>query len=264
MKIPLMLSRIAAAGFDPTILQGKTACIFGVGGLGAIVAEMLVRTGIGTLILVDRDIVGPENLNRLGYSSEDLGLPKVTALARKLEELAKVRGKEFPLKIETYFNDVIAWEELPKVITKCDIIFTCFDNLEARLEVNYWAVKYRKPIVDGGTSENGLRGRVIVVIPKQTPCLGCYFDSDTLYSLSGDEDNETGSCNASLPTTMAIVASFQVDQGIRILLSKSPVVSRLNINLDDDITVTVIRDLKPRTDCKYCGDLGEEERNCRQ
>jgi len=247
-----MLERIANSGFDPLKLRDKTACVFGVGGLGSIVAEMLVRVGIGSLVLVDRDVVGPENLNRLGYTAEDIGKPKVTALSNKLKEIAKALGDEFSVEITEYQVDVIAWDELAGVVKDCDILITCFDNLEARLEVNYMAVKFNKPLIDAGTSDNGLRGRVIVVIPHVTPCLGCYFDSEALYD-SGNEKTIDAPCNASLPTTMAIVASFQVDQGLRLLLGKENIFARININLDDDISITRFSDLKPRKDCKYCG-----------
>ncbi len=252
MKIPPMLERIANSGFDPVKLHSKTACVFGVGGLGTIVAETLVRVGIGKLILVDRDVVGPENLNRLGYTPEDIGKPKVVALSNKLAALARALGEDFKVDIVSYHADVIAWDKLPSVVEECDIIFTCFDNLEARLEVNYYAVELNKLLVDAGTSDNGLRGRVIVVKPYITPCLGCYFDEEALYSRDIEEEINAP-CNASLPTTMAIVASLQVDQGLRLLLNMENVYARININLDDDISVTKFSDLKPRKNCRYCG-----------
>ena len=57
---------------------------------------------------------------------------------------------------------------------------------------------------------------------------------------------------------MAIVASLQVDQGLRVLLKKRNVFARININLDDDISITTFSDLKPRKDCKYCGVRDEQ------
>jgi len=248
-----MLSRIASAGYDPALINQKTFCIFGVGGLGVLVAEMLVRAGAGKLILVDRDVVGPENLNRLGYDAKDIGKAKVDALAEKLQELAKIRGQGFPLNVEKYFVDVIAWDKLNHLIKRCDIILTCFDNLEARLEVNYWAIKNRKVLIDGGTSENGLRGRVITVIPYKTPCLGCYFDDTTLYTLN---EEESGSCNASLPTTMAIIAAIQVEMALKLLHNKK-VTPRINVNLENGVNVVEIHDVKRRRNCRFCGGVHE-------
>ena len=83
INVPLIFSRILLSNINPLKLVNKTAAVFGLGGLGVLVAEMLARVGIGKLILVDRDVVELENLNRLGYSYEDLNIPKVEALAKK-------------------------------------------------------------------------------------------------------------------------------------------------------------------------------------
>ncbi|MHA1608512.1 MAG: HesA/MoeB/ThiF family protein [Candidatus Njordarchaeales archaeon] len=250
-RLPPMLERVKRAGVNPELLHSKTVCVFGVGGLGAIVAEMLARIGIGRIIIVDRDIVGPENLNRLGYDVEDVGKPKVEALAKKLSKLARVMN-DFSPTIEAYYADVIAWEKLPEIIEKCDLIFTCFDNIEARLEINYWAVKLRKPLIDGGTSTDGLGGRIITVIPYDTPCLGCYFGSGTMLKLEEGE-NISGSCDASIPTTMSIVAALQVDSGLKLLHEKK-VAPRIIISLrEDEMIVFQDYNVKRRRDCEYCG-----------
>ena len=245
-----MFSRIMFAGINPFDLNKKTATVFGLGGLGAIVAEMLARLGFGRLILVDKDVVGLENLNRLGFSYSDVGKPKVEVISKKLEELSKAR-QDLPLKIEKYMVDVIAWEKLPEIVKKSDILFSCLDNLDARLEINYWAVKQKKPLIDGGTSLNGLRGRVLTVIPYSTPCLGCYFDRTTL---TGEEvDGSTLNCGASLPTTMAIIAAIQVEMGLRILL-KREIIPRILVNLEEnEIIVVNDKNVKRRRDCPYCG-----------
>jgi len=83
INVPLIFSRILLSNINPLKLVNKTAAVFGLGGLGVLVAEMLARVGIGKLILVDRDVVELENLNRLGYSYEDLNIPKVEALGKK-------------------------------------------------------------------------------------------------------------------------------------------------------------------------------------
>ncbi len=245
-----MLERVKRAGVDPELVHSKVACVLGVGGLGVLVAEMLGRLGIGKLILVDRDIVGPENFNRLGFEVEDIGKPKVNALANKLAKISKILGNFAP-DIETYYVDVIGWEKLPEILKKCDLVFTCFDNVEARLEINYWIVKLRKPLIDGGTSTDGLGGRVITVIPYKTPCLGCYFGEGTLVELGGEE--ESGSCDASLPTTISIIAAIQVDQGLKIL-HNNDVAPRIIISLRNN-SITVLSDdkVKRRRNCEYCG-----------
>lgn len=249
--VPLMFSRILMAGINPLDLAEKTATVFGLGGLGVIVAEIMARLGIGRLILVDRDIVNLENLNRLGYNISDLNKPKVEAFKNKLEGIKKAR-ENLKLEIETYYVDIIAWDKLGEIVRNSDIIFTCLDNLEARLEVNYWAVKYKKPLIDAGTSLNGLKGTVITVIPYETPCLGCYYDVDTL--LESENEETAVNCGASLPTTMTIVAAVQADMGLRILLGKrNKIIPRIFVSLSEGISVTRDTNVKRRRDCKYCG-----------
>ena len=247
-----MLQRVAMSGINPRVLAEKTISVFGVGGLGSIVAEMLVRVGVGKLILVDKDIVGPENFNRLGFDVEDIGKPKVEAIAKKLKKIGEIRGKDFPLEIETYYTNVIGWGELPNIVERSDLIFTCFDNPEARLEVNFWAVKKNKVLIDGGTSEDGLRGRIITVVPYKTPCLNCYFGEGTIMEVEENIILITEACNASLPTTMAIVASLQVDQGLKYLLNKQ-IVPLIFVNLEEDPIIVVRKDVKRRKNCEVCG-----------
>lgn len=248
-KAPLMFSRLVNTGFSPYKLRDKTVSIIGLGGLGVLVANMLIRLGIGNFILVDRDTVGEENLNRLGYSPEDIGESKVSATKKMLEGFSKLRGS-FPLHIETYKKNIIAWNELEGIIERSDITFGCLDNLKARLEVNQWNVKAEKPLVDGGTSQNALRGRIDAVIPYKFPCLGCYYSANSLTSLGGEEKDYD--CGRSLPTLMNLVASFQVDQGLRILLKKKGVYPRIFINLEGQISVSRITEVERRENCQFC------------
>ena len=251
IDMPLIFSRISLSGINPLILSKKTVSVIGLGGLGVLVAEMLARVGIGKLILIDRDMVSLENLNRLGYNFNDLNKPKVEALKEKLNGIIKAR-ENFELELETYFVDIIAWDGLKDVVKKSDLILTCLDNIEARLEVNYWTVKYKKPLIDGGTSLNGLRGRVITVLPFNTACLECYYDKDSLLKL--DDDGSELNCGASLPTTMAMVAAIQVDRAIRLLMgNNNKVIPRIFINLENDIEINQDYNSKRRRNCRVCG-----------
>ncbi|NVM03440.1 MAG: ThiF family adenylyltransferase, partial [Candidatus Helarchaeota archaeon] len=171
LNSPKMFSRIIFMGYDINKLLTQTTLICGAGGLGVIVAQILARTGIGKIIVVDKDIVEEENFNRLVYDRNDINKPKAVVLAEKLKQIrnAKNIDKKFHLQTEAYDNNVIAWQELEDLIDRSNLIFTCFDNEEARIEVNAYAVQQRKPIIDGGTSENALRGIIISVIPGRTP-----------------------------------------------------------------------------------------------
>lgn len=75
---------------DPELrarLRGCTVAIIGCGGLGSNVAEMLVRSGVGRLTLVDFDTVDERNLNRQFFFRDQIGMPKVVALAENLRRI---------------------------------------------------------------------------------------------------------------------------------------------------------------------------------
>ena len=75
-------------GTPISALTGKTVTLWGVGGLGSHIAEMLVRAGVGTLRIVDYGRVNPGILVRQNYVDQDIGKRKVNALARRLQELS--------------------------------------------------------------------------------------------------------------------------------------------------------------------------------
>ena len=82
----LVLKNIGAKG-QKKILSSKIL-IVGVGGLGCPAAESLVRAGIGTIGLIDNDIVNLSNIHRQSlFNSNDIKKPKVNVAARKLKEI---------------------------------------------------------------------------------------------------------------------------------------------------------------------------------
>ncbi|MFX1298756.1 MAG: ThiF family adenylyltransferase [Promethearchaeota archaeon] len=264
LESPAMFSRIIFAGFDIRKLLSKTALIGGAGGLGVIVGEILARTGVGKLIIIDRDIVEEENFNRLVYNRADTGKPKAHCLAQKLKSIRNSTDidPKFHLQTVAYQEDVVAWMELESLIEKSDLIFTCFDNEAARIELNAYATALKKPLIDGGTSENALRGTVITVLPGKTPCLECYWSNETLISIeeldSTEEELKSSilkvPCGASLATTMNIVGSLQTEQAFKILLGYGDILPQIRISLEEGFSVsTAIH--KRRPGCPACGDL---------
>lgn len=102
--------------------------VLGLGGLGSSVAVMLARTGIGTLHLVDFDIVEPSNLNRQGYKIKHLGVKKTKALMQEIKEINPY------VKIIT---DCVKLTEdnLLNYINDDSIICEAFDNPECKAMV---------------------------------------------------------------------------------------------------------------------------------
>lgn len=114
--------------FDKAQLEKLAAArvgIAGAGGLGSNAALMLARCGVGSMLLVDCDIVEASNLNRQQYWPEDLGRPKVDALMARLMDLNP------DLKIERRQMRLDAGNA-PGLLQKCPVWLEAFDDPQAK------------------------------------------------------------------------------------------------------------------------------------
>ena len=99
--------------------------IAGAGGLGSNIAVMLVRSGVGNLVLVDFDAVDESNLNRQHYFRRDIGRPKVDALAEQL------RAIDPAVSVETHRCHVTQ-ENARALFAGCGIVCEAFDDPQAK------------------------------------------------------------------------------------------------------------------------------------
>ncbi len=109
-------------------LKKATVGIAGLGGLGSAVTIALARVGIGTLILVDFDLVEPSNLNRQHYAVGHIGLAKTDAMDRILQDINPY------LNIVTH-KVILDRENIPRLFQNADIIVECFDRPEAKVMI---------------------------------------------------------------------------------------------------------------------------------
>lgn len=265
-KYPPIFSRIIAAGYDISKLMEPTVTVFGCGGLGAELAIKLARTGISNFILVDKDEVGVENLNRMVYTREDAGKPKVEVLKKKLEALRNNDEEEkYHIKVLTYHDNVLANEELlNKIFNMSTIICCCFDNKTARMEVNWYFTKTKNLFnlyIDGGTSADGLEGTIYTLIKDMDyPCIECY--KGALVSLKGGKSQKPMvPCGASLATTMSLVSTIMADVVFKYIdETKGPMRRNVKEIIPPEIRVNLngtpgigVRDRKKRASCEACG-----------
>ena len=148
--------------------------IVGLGGIGSSVAQMLAYLGVKEFLLVDDDIVGESNLNRLiGASIEDVKnkTAKVAVAKRVINSVHSAAVKEL-------FKNLRSEEAIDSLCQTPEIIFGCVDNDSGRLILTELAAAYNKTLIDSGTEiinnpefqEFG--GRVIVARPGDF-CLLC-------------------------------------------------------------------------------------------
>ncbi len=207
------LKAISEFGYDIDWddLKKRHVGIVGVGGLGTVSAEMAVRCGIGKISLFDFDKVEEVNLNRSLFKPKHIGLLKVNVAKKTYEEINP------DVKVLVYGKNIMEFDFEPifeEKIKEMDIILNGLDNVTARDYLNVKCVKFRLPLIDAGASRSGLNGYVQTIIPYETPCSAC------LKRISFKLPSETAKpCTASLPSTMAILASIQIQEMLKYLLN---------------------------------------------
>lgn len=197
-----MLNRqILAFGSEgQKVMSEATAGIVGVGGIGSIAAEGLVRLGVNNFILVDHDTAEISNLNRfvgMSYADALSGIPKVNISAREILSInpsAKVKA----VKKEVF--DPEAYEKLKNA----DFIILGTDNLLSRAFVNEFCLQYCIPFFSAGTIINADQDGMVQdifsefysIIPgRNFCCLNCTGAVDfheVSYLLSSEEVREEG------------------------------------------------------------------------
>lgn len=176
------------------------------GGLGTVAASYLARAGIGSLELVDRDVVECGNLNRqLLFDEADINRPKATAAA---EQLKKMNGS---IKIKPTICD------FPCKIDSPGLILDCSDNLETRFAINGYAVKKKVPLVYGAAS--GWVGAISTILPGVTACLKCVFPGK-----AGPQGCDTSGVSGPL---LGIMGSIQASEAIKYFLGEKLILGRI-------------------------------------
>ena len=132
----LVLKNIGAKG-QKKILSSKIL-IVGVGGLGCPAAENLVRAGIGTIGLIDNDVVNLSNIHRQSlFTSKDIKRSKVSIAAKKLKEINPFT------KIKTY-KSRLDENNIKNIIKNYEIIIDGSDNFKTKFLINDYCMKLKK------------------------------------------------------------------------------------------------------------------------
>ena len=141
--------------------------VAGCGALGTHAAEILARSGVGHLVLVDRDLVEETNLHRVAlFSPADLGRPKAEAAADALRRLTP--EVEVTARV-AHLGPDLAEEMAPQV----QLVVDGLDNLETRYLVNDACVEHGRPWIY--TAVLATHGMTMPIVPGRGPCLRCLF-----------------------------------------------------------------------------------------
>lgn len=196
-------------------LGAARAALVGCGALGTVQATLLVRAGVGTLRIIDRDFVEESNLQRqVLFDEEDARavLPKAVAAERKL------RAANSLVTVEGVVDDLNP-ASAARLLDGFDLLLDATDNFDARFLLNDYSVKTGVPWIYGACV--GSYGLTFPILPGETACLRCVFESAPPPGLSPTCDTA-----GVLGPIVGVVASLQAAEALKILAGRHDRVSR--------------------------------------
>jgi len=242
----ILLNEVGEEG-QIKLLNSKVLLI-GAGGLGSPAAMYLAAAGVGTLGIVDFDVVDVSNLQRqVLHGTKDVGRPKVESAADRLQDINP------DVKVVTYREPLSSANALD-IIKDYDVVLNGSDNFPTRYLVNDACQFLRKPLVDGSIFM--FEGQVTVYYPaipelgiEGGPCYRCLYPDPP-------PPGEIPSCAEAgvLGVLPGIVGSMQALEAVKLILGiGEPLIGRLLMidTLDVEFrTLNVPRDPA----CPVCGD----------
>ncbi|WP_259391653.1 ThiF family adenylyltransferase [Paenibacillus sp. 1011MAR3C5] len=212
-------SRIGLDGQER--LQRARIAIVGMGALGSVLAQHLVRSGVGYTRLIDRDIVEWSNLQRqMLYTEQDAErlLPKAAAAA---EHLRAINSSVIVEPVMVDLNSANACQWLGDV----DLILDGTDNFSVRYLINDYSLKSGTPWIYGGAV--GATGMTLTVVPHETPCYRCLFPEPPA-------PGATDTCETAgvLSPIVDIIASIQAAEAIKLLSGNRDALHRTLFQVD--------------------------------
>ncbi|MGY5150256.1 MAG: ThiF family adenylyltransferase [Candidatus Nitrosopumilus sp. bin_68KS] len=220
-------------------LKNSKVCVVGTGGLGNPITSRLAAMGIGTLRIVDRDVIELSNLHRQTmFDEDDVGQVKVEVAAKKLQKLNP------ECKIEALavsVNDYTALE----VIEGCDVVIDALDSVNARYALNKACVKFGIPFVTGAAV--GVSGQAFTVIPNTSACYYCMFPD------LNEDTMPTCSIEGVHPSILSIVGGIEVAEAVKIIIGKKPSLSEKILHIDlENLDFNSVKTFRVE-ECPICG-----------
>lgn len=209
----ILVSQIGKEG-QKRICESSVAVV-GLGALGSVSANLLVRAGVGRLRLIDRDFLEFQNLQRqVLFDEDDLrqNLPKAVAAQRKLQKINS------EIEIEAEPSDLNA-DTVDELLEGIDLVLDGTDNFETRFLLNDFSLEKKIPWIYGGAV--GTEAMTYVILPGEGPCLRCLFEE-------APKPGEFQTCDTAgvLAPAAHWAASFQAVEALKILAGKKEAVDR--------------------------------------
>ena len=201
----IILKNIGTFG-QKKILKAKVL-IVGAGGLGCPIADLLTRSGVGEIGIIDYDKINLSNIHRQTlYSTKDVNKYKVDVVKKRLNLINK------DVKINTY-NKKANEKNLNNIIKKYDIIVDGSDNFKTKFLINKFSLKLRKILIVGAISKFDGHIFTFDFKSKKSPCLKCFYQTEP------SDDILNCETEGILGSTANIVGAIQVNEIIKKILN---------------------------------------------
>ena len=244
---PLLAPHAAARGRGRRPAEDANAKVLlvGAGGLGAPTALYLAAAGIGTIGLVDDDVVDASNLQRqVIHNTERIGVPKTESARLTIEALnPDVDVVEHRLRLDA--------SNIVEILSEYDVIVDGADNFPTRYLLNDASVRLRKPVVSA--SILSFDGQISTFVPFEGPCYRCLYPTPPPAELA-----PSCSANGVLGVMAGTMGLLQANEVLKLVLGiGEPLIGRL---LLFEALSTRFTELKVRRDpdCPICGENAPE------
>ncbi len=226
-------------------LKKARVLVIGAGGLGAPALQYLAAAGVGTIGVIDDDVVENANLQRqVIHRDADIGMPKVFSAQQAMEA-------QNPNVIVLPYNRRLSEEIARDLLGDFDLILDGTDNFETRYLANRTAVALGKPLISGALSQ--WEGQLSVFDPaKGAPCYQCIFPEAPAAGLA-PSCSEAGVIGP-LP---GVVGSMMAVEAIKVITGAGQALRGEMLIYDALYGESRKITLSKRSDCPICGAGGE-------
>ena len=202
----IILKNIGILG-QKKIVNSKVL-IVGMGGLGCPVAEFLTRSGIGTLGIIDNDLVNLSNIHRQSlFNEKDLNRSKVKVAKKKLKDInPKTKVNIFNLRLDK--------KNSKKIIKNYDYIVDGTDNFKTKFLINDLSLKHKKFLVTGAISKFDGHIFTFNFKNKKEPCLRCFYQEEII-----SDDILNCEHEGILGTIAGIIGTMQANEILKKILN---------------------------------------------
>jgi molybdopterin/thiamine biosynthesis adenylyltransferase len=231
----LTLPEIGAAGQEK--LLAARVLLVGAGGLGSPAGFYLAAAGLGTLGIMDGDMLEASNLQRqIAHTTADLGRPKVVSAQRTFEALNP------DCRVQVMAERLTAGNSA-RVLADFDFVVDATDNFDSKFLIADACHAAGKPYSHAGIRE--FFGQTITVRPDQTTCYRCLFDAPP--------DVPTGPLRGPVGAVPGVIGSIQAMEAIKFITGCGELLTNRLLTFDALKMQFRVVSVRRNPHCRLCG-----------